>query len=49
MRGFKTFDSAEKTIAGMEAMLMLKQHQFITIKDYKTELEFIHSLFGLTA
>jgi hypothetical protein len=30
-------------------MLTLKKHQFITIKDYKTEVEFIHSLFGLTA
>jgi transposase, IS6 family len=49
MRGFKTFEGAEKTIAGMEAMLMLKKRQFTAMKDYKSEADFIHSLFHLTA
>ena len=49
MRGFKTLDSAGKTIAGMEAMLMLKKRQFTAMKDYETEVLFVHSLFGLTA
>jgi transposase, IS6 family len=49
MRGFKTFASAEKTIAGMEAMLMLKKRQFIAMKDYKSEVHFVHSLFQIPA
>lgn len=49
MRGFKTFESAEKTIAGMEALLMLKKRQFTAMNDYQTEVEFVHSLFGLTS
>jgi len=49
MRGFKTFESAEKTIAGREAMLMLKKRQFTAMNDYQTEVDFVHSLFGLTA
>jgi len=49
MRGFKTFASAERTIAGMEALLMIKKRQFIAMKDYKTEVEFVRSLFELIA
>jgi IS6 family transposase len=49
MRGFKTFRTAKKTIAGMEAMLMLRKRQFKTMNHYHTEVEFVHSLFGLTA
>jgi transposase, IS6 family len=49
MRGFKTFDGAEKTIAGMEAMLMLKKRQFTHMEYYKTEADFVHALFQLTA
>jgi len=38
MRGFKTFESAaEKTIAGMAALLMLKKQQFTALKAYDTE------------
>jgi IS6 family transposase len=49
MRGFKTFESAEKTIAGQEAMLMLKKRQFIAMEHYQSEVEFVHSLFRLAA
>ncbi len=49
MRGFKTFESAEKTIAGREAMLMLKKRQFTAMEHYESEVKFVHSLFGLTA
>ena len=49
MRGFKTFESAAKTIAGREAMLMLKKRQFTAMKDYEAEVLFVHSLFGLAA
>lgn len=49
MRGFKTFDGAEKTIAGMEAMLMLRKRQFTNMENYKTEVNFVHSLFQITA
>ena len=49
MRGFKTFDGAQKTIAGMEALLMLRKRQFTNMNKYTTEVEFVHSLFGLTA
>ena len=49
MRGFKTFESAEKTIAGQEAMLMLRKRQFIAMEHYESEVLFVHSLFGLTA
>jgi IS6 family transposase len=49
MRGFKTFESAEKTIAGMEALLMLRKRQFTAMNDYETEVDFVHSLLGMTA
>jgi transposase-like protein len=49
MRRFKDFESAEKAIAGQEAMLMLKKRQFIAMKVYQSEVDFVHSLFGLTA
>jgi hypothetical protein len=49
MRGFKTFEGAEKTIAGMEALLMLKKRQFIAMEHYKNEVLFVHSLFGIRA
>jgi hypothetical protein len=39
----------ENTIAGMEAMGMLWKRQFTEMDNYKTEVDFIHSLFGLTA
>lgn len=49
MRGFKSFACAENTIAGMEAMGMLRKRQFTEMQHYKTEVDFIHSLFGITA
>ena len=49
MRGFKTFESADKTIAGMEALLMLKKRQFEAMKDYETEVDFVYSLFRIPA
>jgi transposase-like protein len=49
MRGFKAFRTAKKTIAGMEAMLMLRKRQFTAMKNYESEVLFVHSLFGLTA
>jgi transposase, IS6 family len=49
MRGFKTFQGAEKTIAGMEAMLMLKKRQFTAMNHYKSEVLFVNSLFQLIA
>lgn len=44
MLGFKTFESAEKTIAGREAQLMLRKRQFTAMRNYETEVEFVHSL-----
>ena len=49
MRGFKSFACAENTIAGMEAMGMLRKRQFTEMHHYKTEVDFIHSLFELIA
>ena len=49
MRGFKTFPSAACTLAGMEAMLMLKKRQFKAMTDYPTEVAFVHSLFQMAA
>ena len=49
MRGFKTLEGAEKTIADMESMLMLKKRQFTQMKYYQSEADFVHSLFQLTA
>jgi len=49
MRGFKTFEGAKKTIAGMEALLMLKKRQFIAMELYESEVLFVHSLFQLSA
>jgi len=49
MKWFKTFPTAQNTIAGMEAMLMLRKRQFIAMNHYKTEVDFVNSLFGLTA
>ena len=49
MRGFKTFEGAEKTIAGMEAMLMIKKRQFTHMNHYESEVKFVHSLFEIAA
>ena len=49
MRGFKTFRTAKKTIAGMEATLMIRKRQFTAMKYYKTEVQFVHSLFNIVA
>ena len=49
MKWFKTFEGAEKTLSGMEAMLMLRKKQFTRMKHYDSEVDFVHSLFGLTA
>ena len=49
MKWFKTFEGAEKTLSGMEAMLMLRKKQFTRMKHYDSEVAFVHSLFGLTA
>jgi transposase-like protein len=49
MKWFKTFPTAENTIAGMEAMGMLRKRQFKAMKNYETEVQFVHSLFGITA
>jgi len=49
MRGFKTFKSATNTIAGYGGFALLKIRQFIEMDQYKAEVDFVHSLFGLTA
>jgi transposase, IS6 family len=49
MWGFKRFHTAQNTLAGMEALLMLRKRQFKDMKNYPNEVAFVHSLFGLTA
>jgi transposase, IS6 family len=49
MRGFKRFHTAQKTIAGIEAMLMIKKQQFRDMQQYSSPVAFIHSLFGIAA
>jgi IS6 family transposase len=49
MRGFKRFHTAQNTIAGMEALLMLKKRQFKEMDKYPNEVAFVHSLFAIPA
>jgi transposase-like protein len=48
MLGFKTFQTAEKTIMGIEAFHMLRKQQ-VEIMPVVSDVEWINKLFGLTA
>jgi len=51
MMGFKTFNSARRTLSGIEAMNMLRKGQVKGIKqgDSVSEVKFIEALFGVVA
>jgi transposase-like protein len=50
MLGFKSFGTAEKTIAGIEVMHMIRKGQVeCTHSSALFEVEFFNRLFGLTA
>lgn len=49
MMGFKSFETAEKTIAGLEIMHMLRKGQIQGERNALFELEFINQIMGLTA
>lgn len=49
MLGFKSFNSARKTLKGIEAMHMIKKGQVDKIRCALDEVQFINKLFGLIA
>jgi transposase, IS6 family len=49
MLGFKSFETAEHTIAGIEAMHMIRKGQVECHSSALSEIELINKLFGLTA
>lgn len=50
MLGFKSFDTAEKTVRGIEAMHMIRKGQVDGLNQCAlSEVKFINKLFGLTA
>jgi transposase-like protein len=48
MLGFKTFQTAKKTITGIEAFHMLRK-QHVEIIPVVSDVEWINKLFGLSA
>jgi IS6 family transposase len=48
MLGFKSFQTAEQTITGIEAFHMLRKKQ-VEIKPAISDVEWINKLFGMTA
>jgi transposase-like protein len=51
MMGFKTFNSARKTLSGIEAMNMIRKGQVKGVKpgDSGSGIKFIEAIFGIAA
>ena len=49
MLGFKTLDSAERTIAGIEIMHMIHKGQIEKIRCVKSEVQFINEIMSEVA
>ena len=51
MMGLKTFNSARRTLSGIEAMNMIRKGQVKGVKqrDSGSEVKFIEAIFGITA
>ena len=51
MMGFKSFNSARRTLSGIEAMNMMRKGQVKGVKqgDSVTQMKFIEALFGIAA
>ena len=49
MLGFDSFETAEKTICGIEAMHMIRKGQVEGIRCVLSEVEFINSIMGVVA
>jgi transposase-like protein len=51
MMGFKTFNSARRTLSGIEAMSMIRKRQVKGVKqgDSVSQVEFIEAIFGISA
>ncbi|MBD1995953.1 DDE-type integrase/transposase/recombinase, partial [Leptolyngbya sp. FACHB-541] len=51
MLGFKTFNSARRTLRGIEAMNMIPKGQVQGVKsgDVRSQVEFLSQIFGLIA
>ncbi|MBP2644419.1 MAG: family transposase [Firmicutes bacterium] len=49
MLGFDSFETAEKTICGIEAMHMIRKGQVEEIQCVLSEVEFINKIMGIPA
>ena len=49
MLGFKSVDTAEKTIFGIEIMHMIRKRQLEEIQSVFSEVEFINKVMGIVA
>ena len=49
MLGFDGFETAEKTICGIEAMHMIRKGQVEEVQSVLSEVEFINKIMGIAA
>ena len=49
MLGFDSFETAEKTICGIETMHMIRKGQVEEIQSVPSEVEFINNIMGIVA